>query len=223
MEKELLDAKKEYVAALSKVQSTIKPAKKDRENPFFKSHYATLVSVHEACSKALTDNGFAVTQGGVHEAGKNYLRTVLHHKGGYSEAYDFPLIEDLSNPQKMGSAVTYARRYSLAAIVGVIVDEDDDGAEASKATEKPAAQNSSRTAPAAQPSGDVRRVTEPMNKRFYAIAKSAGKSDEEIRDYQSLVLNLEKGQRIASADYEKAVKWAETPLERSQDVEEVPF
>ena len=166
MENELMAAKKEYIKALVAVQSKLKPAKKDKENPFYKSSYATLVSVHESCSKELTDNGFAVTQGGVHDQGKNYLRTVLHHEGGYSEAYDFPLIEDLSNPQKMGSAVTYARRYALAAIVGVIVDEDDDG----QAASSPVKSEKSGSAIAARKLSDEKLQTTPNVREVFKPA-----------------------------------------------------
>ena len=203
--KEWWPAKIEFVKALISVQSTIKPAKKDIENTFYKSKYADLSSVHEACSKALTDNGFAITQGGVRDGGNNYLRTILHHKSGYSEAYDFPLINDLSNPQKMGSSITYARRYGLAAMVGVIT-EDDDREAASKVVGR--TERVAEESPIEKKIDSSARVSEAQGKRFYAIAKANGKDDESIRDYQGLTLGLDKGQQMLKKDYESAIAWA---------------
>jgi ERF superfamily len=111
--------------ALSKAQGAIEDAKKESENPFFKSNYADLSSVWKACRKHLSGNGLAVIQA-VDLEGR--LRTTLAHTSGEWIASVYPIKPVKDDPQGLGSAVTYARRYSLAAIVGIApAGEDDDG------------------------------------------------------------------------------------------------
>lgn len=122
----------ELAGALAKAQGAIAPASKDKVNPAFRSKYADLSSVWEACRKALTDNGLSVIQLPVnHEPGYAALRTMLLHTSGQfiSTTVSARLVKD--DAQGLGSALTYLRRYSLAALVGVVADEDDDGNAAS--------------------------------------------------------------------------------------------
>lgn len=116
--------------ALAKAQSEIKGAKKDADNPFFKSTYADLASVWEACRKALSSNELAVTQTTeIHEGGSIVLRTTLMHSSGESVSGVLPvLVGDKATSQQLGSAITYNRRYALAAMVGVAPEEDDGNA-----------------------------------------------------------------------------------------------
>lgn len=116
-------------AALVKVQASIKPAMKSSANPFFKSKYADLGEVWSACREALTANGIAVVQGG----GGDGLMTMLLHQSGQWVAGSFPLSPVKPDPQAIGSAITYLRRYSLAAMVGVVTEDEDDDAEAAMA------------------------------------------------------------------------------------------
>lgn len=116
----------ELATALSKAQSRIRAAVKDAENPHFRSSYADLASVWDACREALTTNGLAVTQClmGVKEV---CLVTTLLHASGQFVRSVYPVNPVKPDPQGYGSAITYARRYALAAIVGVAPDDDDDG------------------------------------------------------------------------------------------------
>lgn len=117
---------KELATALVVCQTQLKSALKDSENPYFKSKYSDLGSVWDACRKALHDNGLAVSQTtGLGDHGP-YLETKLLHTSGQWVSGHYPLNPVKNDPQGLGSAVTYARRYALAAIVGV-VSEDDDG------------------------------------------------------------------------------------------------
>lgn len=136
----------ELVGALAIVQSEIRAAEKDRENPFFKSSYSTLASVWAACRDHLGKNGIAVIQVPQLEGEKLFLYTWLAHKSGEWMRSRYPVNAVKNDPQGIGSAVTYARRYALAAMVGVYsADEDDDG-EASvdhpRAKPAPAVRNS---------------------------------------------------------------------------------
>lgn len=126
---------KEIALALSKVQSKLQPAKKDANNPFFKSTYADLNSVWDSCRELLSEFGLSVTQVNAPTENGVTVETVLMHTSGQwiSGTMFLPVIEP--NPQKFGSAMTYARRYGLAAIIGIVADEDDDGNTASGKTQ----------------------------------------------------------------------------------------
>lgn len=120
----------ELAAALALAQAEIGGAKKDSSNPFFKSKYADLASVMDACREPLTKNGLSIAQILINEENKVGCETKLMHKSGQWISGKFLLTPTKNDPQASGSAVTYARRYALAAIVGV-VQEDDDGNKAS--------------------------------------------------------------------------------------------
>lgn len=118
--------------ALCAVQSALRPAIKDAANPFFKSKYADLNSVWDSCRGLLSENGLSVTQlNDVSETGV-IVETVLMHESGewISGKMYLPLAKH--DPQGVGSAVTYGRRYGLSAIIGIVSDEDDDGNAASQ-------------------------------------------------------------------------------------------
>lgn len=124
----------ELSAAFAKAQGAIEGAIKDRTNPHFKSQYADLASVWDACRQPLSANGLAIAQGVETDATKVTVTTRLMHASGQwiesaisSEARD-------TGPQAIGSCVTYLRRYSLSAMVGV-APEDDDGNEATRQIE----------------------------------------------------------------------------------------
>lgn len=116
----------ELFAALSKAQGEMKPAIKDSKNPFFKSSYSSLSSVWEACREALHKNGLTVVQSPIVLEGNNYLETTLGHASGQYIKSLCPLITAKNDAQGFGAAISYFRRFSLAAMIG-ICQEDDDG------------------------------------------------------------------------------------------------
>ena len=123
----------ELAAALAKAQGRIHPAPKDADNPFFKSKYASLPAVREAMQAAFAENGLSVVQIPEVVDGQLRLRTILMHSSGQTLDCGALIADvDLSNPQKIGSAITYFRRYSLAAISQTVADDDDDGNAASQ-------------------------------------------------------------------------------------------
>jgi hypothetical protein len=122
--------------ALSKAQGELGNVTKDNVNPHFKSKYADLASVRDAVKPVLAKHGLAVIQLPVYtEQGIALTTRLLHTSGEWVEG---ELLLMLSKPDMQGvvSAITYARRVSLAAVTGVApVDDDDDG---NAATGKPA-------------------------------------------------------------------------------------
>jgi hypothetical protein len=127
-------------ASLAKAQVEIEVANKDSANPFFKSHYADLTEIIRVSRPALTKNGLSVIQRVMGNGdGRNYLYTRLCHTSGEWIESCMSLVSKDQTMQAMGSAITYARRYAYASMVGVVAgDEDDDGNRASgKKSENP--------------------------------------------------------------------------------------
>jgi hypothetical protein len=113
--------------ALSIVQGKLQPASKDANNPFFKSKYADLNSIWSACRQLLTENGLAVSQLNRADTDGVIIETVLMHESGEWISSEMFLPLSKHDAQGVGSASTYGRRYGLAAIIGIVADEDDDG------------------------------------------------------------------------------------------------
>jgi len=112
--------------ALCEAQKTALFALTDAKNPFFKSTYSTLASVWDAARKPLTNNGLSVVQTtDTTESGVIIETTLLHVSGEYMTG-KLLMKPEKDTPQGFGSAITYGRRYALAAIIG-ISPEDDDG------------------------------------------------------------------------------------------------
>ena len=125
---------KELATALAKAQGQIKGAVKDSANPFFKSKYADLASVVEAIRSAFAANGLSYIQS-VEPSDKDEVRvetTILHSSGEWIGCGVLALPVSKVDAQGYGSALTYARRYSLSAATGV-APEDDDGTAATVA------------------------------------------------------------------------------------------
>jgi len=119
--------------ALAKAQGQIRNADKDSTNPHFKSKYADLASVWDACRKSLSENGLSIVQ--LTDGGPSpvTVTTRLMHSSGQWIESSLTLQPSPSTPQGVGSALTYGRRYSLMAMVGVAPDDEDDGNAASQA------------------------------------------------------------------------------------------
>lgn len=115
----------ELSAALAKAQAEMKAATFNKTNPHFKNKYADLAAVLEAIRKPLADNNLSTTQTMEIREGGLVLVTTLRHATGQWIASEYPLPVN-AKPQELGSALTYARRYSLSAIACIAADEDDD-------------------------------------------------------------------------------------------------
>jgi hypothetical protein len=130
---------KSIATALASAQAKMGKALKSANNPHFKSKYADLASVTDACLPALNEAGIAVIQPTTDDDSGRYVETVLiHGESGETLKCRVPLIVSKQDMQGYGSAVTYARRYGLMSMAG-IAPEDDDGNAASKAAPKQAA------------------------------------------------------------------------------------
>ena len=127
----------ELAAALVAAQAEFGAVPKGATNPFFKSKYASLPDVVQHASPILAKHGLAISQHVTYdEMGRDALMTYLLHKSGQYIAYSMKLHLIKEDPQAQGSAITYARRYSYQAVLGLVTDEDDDGQRATQAQAK---------------------------------------------------------------------------------------
>jgi len=127
---------KSIATALAAAQINMGKALKQASNPHFRSKYADLGSVMDACLPALNERGIAVIQPtGEDDLGRFVQTILIHGESGEQLSCRVPLIVGKNDMQGYGSAVTYARRYGLMAMAG-IAPEDDDGNAAAKAAPK---------------------------------------------------------------------------------------
>jgi hypothetical protein len=126
------DAINELAEALAKAQAKVKGAAKDSTNPHFRNSYADLASVWDACRDALTSNRLSVVQTTEPSDGTivTVYTTLLHASGQWMRGA-LTMKPQKVDPQGIGSCITYARRYALAAMVGVAPEEDDGNAASS--------------------------------------------------------------------------------------------
>ena len=168
----------ELGAALAKAQAIMATAKKDSQNPFFRSSYADLASVWEACREPLTQNGLSVAQFPGFEPGNPptaLVTTILLHTSGQwmAETAGAPLPDqtrkdgsvEKANAQGVGSAITYLRRYALAAVASVSPADDDGNVASGKKPERGGAS----TPRGAVPKEPVAPTTQPLTEKPKAL------------------------------------------------------
>jgi hypothetical protein len=125
-------------SALLDAQRAMPSLQRDKINPHFGASYLSLEGLMGSILPVLNENGMVLTQlTTTLDDGSGGLTTRLTHvETGETIESTMPLIMDKQNAQAQGSAITYARRYSLMALLGLVADEDDDGNAASPAREK---------------------------------------------------------------------------------------
>lgn len=143
---------------LIQIQQTLQPAIKDRLNSFTHSHYATLNSVMDTCRDALFEHGIWLTQYPVPaEPGHLGLVTKLvHAESGQWQSSHAVVPLPKNDPQGFGIAMTYTRRYSISALLGIVTEDDTDGnmvseQDGGRTKKNPPAQRSTKPSPAPPP------------------------------------------------------------------------
>ncbi len=122
------DSIKHLAVALNKAQAEMSGAKKGANNPFFKSKYADLNSVVDAVRIPFAENGLSYSQFPVMDDNRVGVETILMHDSGEFIASTLMLPTGKLDAQAAGSAITYARRYSLQSIAGIPAEDDDGNA-----------------------------------------------------------------------------------------------
>jgi hypothetical protein len=196
-------------------------AEKDETNPHFQSAYATLAAVWDACRAPLSKHGLSVVQATEPFAGGMLLHTRLMHSTGQFIESVYEVRPTQATPQGFGSALTYARRYSLMALVGVAADDDDDGNEASKKGKTNVATNPKSPAasggpvvkpkavssppPAAVAGPSPSGPSEPQLARLFAIANGRGWTNDNVKAFMKARFGKESSKALAPDEYQLLV------------------
>ena len=122
------DSIAKIASALVKAQGELNAVSKDGNNPHFGKRYATLANIVDSTRETLRKNGLAVVQTFAETDGSyiDLTTTLLHESGEWLQG-TLTMRPSKADPQGLGSAATYARRYALSAILGIVTDDDDDG------------------------------------------------------------------------------------------------
>lgn len=197
-------------AALAKAQGEIEAASKDKTNPAFRSRYADLTAVWAACRPALAKHGISVTQWPIHaEDGRLHIVTRVAHAGEWIKSH-FSIPVTKQDPQGYGSATTYAKRFTLAAALGIVADEDDDGNSAS-----------ARPAPRQEPKPEPTQPAQPAESLADTIIRKFNEA-ENAADFEELVtrarakwdkLPTADKARVSNAVEARRAYWAQSPVE----------
>ena len=209
----------ELFGALAKAQAEIEGAEKGKVNPAFRSKYADLSSVWEACRSPLSKNGLCVIQQPFTRGNHAGLRTMLAHSSGQWVACVATTTPKDGGPQALGSCLTYLRRYGLSAFVGVC-PEDDDGekAEGRDRDAKPPGASWGRQVPApraaagnqnaaARDSADTGEPITPgtmEDLRFEATAKMP--KGRAARDWLKGLTGIDDAAKLSEVEGQKALK-----------------
>ena len=182
----------ELAGALAKAQAEIENASKNSNNPHFKSKYADLAEVLNTVRPVFAANGLSFVQMPSFADGKASVETVLMHSSGQYIANTCSAPVSKQDAQGVGSAITYLRRYSLAAFAGV-AQEDDDG-QGAVSKPKPA-----------QP----KFISPEQQAEIMALINQAGGS---IAVYLEKVLKLQSLADMPIADFDGRIKQLETKI-----------
>ena len=153
---ETSETKAELFKAFANFKKKLKQPLKDANNPFFKSKYVPLENVVQVVDEAMMDTGLSYIQE-IEDLEEGYLRVdtiILHESGEYMVIKGSKVKPVKNDPQSAGSAITYARRYSLSTAFGIASDPDDDGNGASQQA-KNNQQSKNAQQPKAQPKPEL--------------------------------------------------------------------
>jgi len=187
---------KELAAALAKAQGSFEHARKDADNPFFKSRYATLASVLDAAKNPLAECGLAVSQVIDYNEGGIFLETILMHSSGEWISGCYPIKPLKPDPQSLGSAITYSRRQSFSAITGIAAD-DDDGNSASQVSAP--AVNGLKTFKQAT---DLKQSQPVLTTDYFAMLEDS-KTDDELKKNFLAIPKEQKAAYVKVKDIKK--------------------
>lgn len=196
---------KGIATALAKAQAEMGKALKQSNNPHFKSKYADLGNVMDACLPALNAAGIAVIQPTGEDEHGRYVETVLiHGESGENLTCRVPLIVSKNDMQGYGSAVTYGRRYGLMTMAGIAPEDDDGNAAAKAAPERDATKKIS-----ADQFREIQALMESTNtdeSKFCQFMKVSELHDMIATQASDAIAMLKKKQAKIEADHDAAVR-----------------
>ncbi len=184
--------------ALVAAQAEMPAVEPDAVNPHFKSKFVSLDHLIAKTRPVLNKHGLAITQAPTHIDGNPALATTIYHESGESATDTMPLLLGGSDMQKLGAALTYARRYAWAAALGISSDEDDDGnaavAPPVQAEQPAAAENGSGV------------ITQAQVKRLWAIAKEHAVGEDLVKTILTEVAEVDSTRDIPRGKYDAVIE-----------------
>lgn len=184
----------ELATALAKAQGELRNPAFDSTNPHFKSKFASLAGVRDAITPVLVKHGLSVSQLPTNDhEGRPCVETMLMHSSGQWISSTLAVPVAKADAHGAGSAITYARRYSLMAIVNVVGDEDDDGNQAVHGRQQEAADEDviERAKNAIQKAEDAdelnatwQKIAKHFKSRPKALQPLAQMKDERLRELE---------------------------------------
>ena len=193
---------KNIAAAFVKAKREFGPAFKCKTNPAFKSKYADLAACLEAVDEALLNNGIALIQETFEDATGVTVETVFFHESGESiRCGKLHVPASKQDPQGYGSALSYARRYSLMSSCGIAA-EDDDGNEASKPAPSNKGLSESIIADHITAINDAKNGKEL--KDAYARAEESAANDSKALERFIQAFNAKKAKALAASNASQA-------------------
>ncbi len=168
---------KNIAKAMAQFQAEVKNPANTADNPFFKSKYAPLNDVLNLVRPILTKHGLSVLQSPSGDGEHITVTTLITHESGeWIESDPLTLKAEKANAQGVGSAVTYARRYALSAMLGISSEDDDDGNYASSAKDKQNEQTDAQT------SKTEEKATKEQLNKIYVEANRLGLSADIMKE-----------------------------------------
>lgn len=152
---------------------------KEKDNTFFKAKYVTLDAIQEMIKPLEKTHNILVTH--KYTEDEFLITSVVDIDSGESIESQFPIMKS-DNPQKIGSAITYARRYNYTMLFDLIADDDDDG---NGASAKPAEKKQETKKNQSTNTKKPKYLTEAQLNRFFAIQKKHGWSDDDVQSILS--------------------------------------
>lgn len=160
------------IPALFKVKNELKGVAKQADNPFFRSKYADLNSILEEVEPLLAKNGIILLQPITSKEGGDFVETLLLHESGQWISSSMSLVLNKSSMQDAGSAVSYARRYTLQALLSIKAEDDDGNAVSSK--------KETKSKPVQTASPEAKKVVEaPEFKKTFNGPKKAEETQQQ--------------------------------------------
>ena len=184
--------------ALSAFQSEVQNPKNTADNPFFKSKYAPLNDVLNLARPLLSKHGLSVLQSPAGDGTNIVIASILMHASGeWIEPEPLVLKADKATAQGAGSAITYGRRYSLSAMLGISSEDDDDGNGAEPKQDKPKQD---------KPKTSAGTLSEPQIKRAFAIANEANISPDDVRAWVKSKYHKDDIKNLTKTEYDALCK-----------------
>ncbi|WP_242298582.1 ERF family protein [Bacillus cereus group sp. BfR-BA-01424] len=202
----------ELAKALVKFNSEVNKIAKDADNPFFKNNYATLDTIIDEIRPILSKHGLSIMQIPSGDGQNVTLKTLLLHESGeWLESDELTMKPVKNDPQAVGSCITYARRYSLAAFLSLNTGEDDDGNGATYGKDKPKPKgNSGQTPGKPQGSGGNGKASEKQMKMIHAkiahVATLTQTDKQTVEDTLKGNINAENLSDLSSQLASKAIQ-----------------